>query len=124
VAEADFLELLSEVVTIKKQTAPTSNGFPTPLFAAAKSYPGSYQPASRYGSKMIRTLDGNEKVASTIVLVDTGYLFINGVPIPQAADPISPADRLQLPDGSTTPILRVEAIHDESGLLHHTVVYA
>ncbi len=118
-AEYEFLELMPDVVTIERRTMASANGYPAGEYAAPKQYPCLIESEPR----LIRTLEGNERVSSAQVIVATDWLLVNGVPVQQAPDLIGAADRLTLPVSGQTPIMHVDQVHDQHGL-HHTVIYA
>ena len=117
-AEYDFLDMMPDVVTIEARTMATSAGYPNPQYATPKQYPCLLQAKP----KMIRTVDGNEKVSSAQIIVPTDWLMVSGVPTQQTADTVGPGDRVTLPDQSQPAVLYVEQVHDDKGL-HHSVIY-
>jgi hypothetical protein len=101
--ESDFLELMTQTVTIAPLTG--HNDFAEPAYGTAVSH------RARVVGKIRRVLnaEGREVISSQQV-------YIYGAP------DISTQAQITMPDGTTPQILRVERYPDENGD-HHEVVY-
>lgn len=73
----------------------------------------SYVCKIEYTNRLIRTVENKERVSTATIFVAT-------------TTTLSPRDRLTLPSGHTPanpPILGIEKQVDETGLVHHTVIF-
>lgn len=101
--EVEFLELMTQTVTIAPFSS--NNAYGEPSFGTAVSY--SARVVNK--PKMIRNAQGKE-------VVSMAQTWLYGSPT------VTPDDRITLPDGTQPPILYVAQYPDENGA-HHEVVY-
>jgi hypothetical protein len=103
--EYDLLETMQQEVIIEPFVSQDAHGTlsygpPVPILARVEQ-----------GPKMIRTMDGREAVSSArSTLADPTFLF-------------DLRSRFTLPDGTKSPILRVDRSPDELGQPYNVIVY-
>lgn len=93
--------LCSETVEVSALSGFSTDGYVTATYGSASTY------SARVTSEQVkvRTLEGAEELATTVVWILSTSTF-------------GPSDRIALPDGSTPPLLSVETLRDESGVTH------
>lgn len=96
--------LLPHTVTVKTLSSFSTDGYGTPTWSTGTSY--SARVVNR--QELVRTLEGIEEMATTIV-----YIASTGT--------LNPSDQFTLPDGSTPNVLAVESFPDEDGTHHWKV---
>jgi len=102
----DFLDMAS--ATVYHAALSTVGTYGSPTFAAtsaASSYPAHIET----GARRVVSATGIEVVSSARIYVLS------------SSAAIAPNDRLELPDGSMPPLIRVDTVYDEDGQ-HHVVV--
>lgn len=102
--DTEFDEMMNDTITVQDVQSLDQYGRHT--WATGVEYEGRVS----YQTRLIRGMDGREKVSS-------GRVYIFGV-----IDPISPDAKLTLPSGATPIISAVETLTDETGY-HHTVIH-
>ena len=101
----EFRELLTQTITVSTVATLGVGGAPT--FSTS---------ASSYRARLVNT---NRQVYNTrgqlVAASHEAWVASTAV--------LSPASKYTLPDGSTPPVLRVDAFPDEDGAYHHTRIF-
>lgn len=103
-AESDFLQLMPHTIT--KNAYSSIDGYGKATFSTGLT---SYRGLLTYENKLVKAMDGKEKMSSANVILNcTGT--------------INPDDKLNLPNGTSPPILSITSYSDNIGT-HNTQVY-
>jgi hypothetical protein len=98
--------LMPDTITVAALTGLSTDGYGTPTYSTAVSYP-----ARVVGKQtLVRTFEGTEELATTVAWVASTSTF-------------GPTDRYTLPDGSTPVLLAVEAYPNETGIDHVKLMF-
>lgn len=102
-----FLNVMTQTLTVTRLTGVSTDGYGRPAYSTSA--------LSRYcrvteKQHLVRSFEGTQEVASTIVWVRSTSTF-------------SPSDKITLPDGTTPPLLAVDEYRDDSGALHHHTLH-
>lgn len=100
----EFDDLLPDTVTVKTVTGVSTDGYGVPTYSTGQDY------SARVVRKqeLVRTFEGTEELATTVAWVNS-----------TSTDQFTPSAEVTLPDGSTPPLMGVEAYPDEDGSAHH-----
>jgi len=101
-----FESLLPHSVTVKTLSSFSTDGYGTPTWSAGTAYTSRVV----YRQELVRTLEGTEETATTVV-----YLASTGT--------INPSDQFTLPDGTTPSVLAVQSFPDEDGTHHYQIYF-
>jgi len=102
--ESEFLDCMPQTLVVNLPS--TLSGYSKMSFATAGT---TYSALIQAEQKLVRALDGTEKVAETTAIINS-------------TSAISPTARITLSNGDTRPILAVETLSDDEGI-HHAVVH-
>lgn len=102
--EADFLEFMTQVVTVAQPGVRNLQGEAT--YGPATSYSARVV----YKNQMVRALTGDE-------VVSRSHAYVYGL------TEATPDSLVTLPDGTTPVILAVEEYPDEDGPHHHVIYF-
>ncbi len=102
--EEEFLDCFPQTVVVNEFSSLDVRGKPS--FATAGT---TYAALIQAEQKLVRTLDGTEKVAETTVHINS-------------TSAISPDSLITISNGDTRPILAVETLSDDEGI-HHGVIH-
>ena len=102
----DLDALMPHTITHKSLTAFSTDGYATEVWSTGVSY------AARVVGKqtLVKTFEGTEELATTVVYVKTSSTF-------------GASDQITLPDGSTPPLLAAETYPDETGVHHAKLMF-
>lgn len=106
--EAEFEELMSETVQVRKRTGFAGDGYGTVQHGAAGTARKAHVVRE---TKLVTDAQGQERVSAWTV-------YVAGDPDPD----MTVDDVLVLPDGSTPPVVAVTRRADEDSNRHHYVV--
>jgi len=103
-AISDFLDMMPHTIQLSEFSG-SSDSYGAPVYNS----PVSYSARVSYKPILVKNKQGEEVVARGVVWVG-------------AAITIATEDQIELPDGTTPPIMAVDSLADEDGL-HHSKVY-
>jgi len=103
---AAFLTLMNQTVTVQDITGVSTDGYGTATYSTAKSLSARVTGTA----ELVRTFEGSEETATTVVWARSTSTF-------------SPLAKWTLPDGTSPPLMRVDSVFDEDGVLHHLKAY-
>lgn len=96
-----FEALMPDTVTVKTLSGLSTDGRGTPTYGTASTYTAR---VSRM-QQLVRTFEGTEEVAHTVVWIKSTSTF-------------AAASQITLPDGTTPNLLSLSAIPDQDGIHH------
>lgn len=105
--DAAFLDVLKQTLTVNRLSGVSTDGYGRPAYSTSA--------LSRYcrvteKQTLVRTFEGEQEVANTVVWVRSTSTF-------------SPSDKITLPDGTCPKLLSVEEYRDQDGTIHHHKLY-
>lgn len=104
VFENDFLDMMPHSVVVA--SASSMNSYGKLSHSATNS---TYSALVQYEQKLIRAMDGTEKISmAQVIMASTKF--------------ISPNDKITLPDGTKRPIFKIDTLADDEGQ-HHIEIY-
>ena len=102
----DLDALMPHTITHKSLSSFSTDGYATEVWSTGISY------TARVVGKqtLVKTFEGTEELATTVVYVKTSSTF-------------GASDQITLPDGSTPPLLAAETYPDETGHHHAKLMF-